>query len=220
MKMKQIRTLQILVYIVFVLLLIQNLAGSIYTGAIDGWNAAGSTIDGKSVAHGRLLPGVVLDNKLVTNNATGELKAGKNYTLSNINVSADIRLEKPQENETPFWFDLIKFVIVALECGVLFKIVRSINDVIKLIAQNEMFSEKCIGLVRTTGTFILAFPSLDYAFEWISYFEHKLILGGKLNVVNTASFSFEILLLAIFVFIIAEAFKQGAKLKEQQDLTI
>ena len=218
--MKKIRTLQILVYFVFALFLIQNLAGSIYTGAVDGWNAADRTLDGKSVVYGRLLPGVVLDNKLVTNNPTGELTVGKIYSLSEIYVLADIRLEKPHENETPFWLDLIKFVIVVFECGILIKIVRSVNDVIKLVAHNEMFSGQSIGLVITTGTFILAFPFLDYAFEWISYFEHKLLLGEKLNVVNTASFSFETLLLAIFVFIIAEAFKQGAKLKEQQDLTI
>ena len=220
MQMKQIRTLQILVYIVFVLLLIQNMAGSIYTGAVDGWNAVGRTVDGKDVKQGRLLPDVLLDSKLVTNNNSGEFKVCENYTLSDINVLADIRLEKPEENQTPFWFDLIKFVIVGFECGVLIKIVRSINDVIKLISQNELFSEQCIGLVRTTGIFILAFPFLDYAFEWISYFERKLLLGDKLTVVNKASFSFEILLLAIFAFIIAEAFKQGSKIKQEQDLTI
>ncbi|WP_374949115.1 DUF2975 domain-containing protein [Mucilaginibacter sp.] len=218
--MKKIRSLQILVYIVFGLLFIQNIAGAVYHGAIEGWNSAGTDISDTSSAYGQLLPDVVLNHQLVTNSPSETLKVGDDYTLSSINVTADVRVHKPAQNSTPFWFDLIKFAVVALECLVIIKIVRSINQFIELLAKNEMFSEQCIALIRTTGIFVLAFPVLDYVFDWLNYFEQKMLLSSKLHVVNSATFGFEILLLAIFIFIIAEAFKQGAKLKEQQDLTI
>jgi hypothetical protein len=47
-----------------------------------------------------------------------------------------------------------------------------------------------------------------------------MLIQLPLKIINTSAYNFSIALLAIFIFIIAEVFKQGGKLKEQQDLTI
>jgi len=218
--MKKIRLLQILVYVVFALLLLQNVAGAMYEGAIEGYNAVDYTSNGKKIAQGQLLPAVILDNKLVTQNAGEKLQFNANYTLSNINVLADVRINNPAVKDAPWWFDVAKIIFVVLTCFVLYKIASIINTIIKSIYDNTMFDEYCIKLISATGGYIVAYSILDYAYQWLNYAEAKMLLVGPLQVVNATAFSFEALLLAIFVFIIAEAFKQGAKLKEEQNLTI
>ncbi|MDB5285420.1 MAG: hypothetical protein JWR05_369, partial [Mucilaginibacter sp.] len=61
---------------------------------------------------------------------------------------------------------------------------------------------------------------VDYAYQWLSFAEQSMLIQLPLKVINTSAYNFSIALLAIFIFIIAEVFKQGGKLKEQQDLTI
>ncbi|MBD1392298.1 DUF2975 domain-containing protein [Mucilaginibacter glaciei] len=218
--MKKVRALQILVYVVFGLLIIQNEGGALYKGFVEGFNPVSYTSNGDRVQNGLLLPYVLLDHNLVTHNINNELKINAGYTLSNITVVADISLDKKTANLSPQWFAPVKFLLIALTLQVLYTIAKTINQIIKSIYQDDMFSEHCIKLIRKTGIYIITYSLVDYIYSWLTYAERKILLGSTLVSVNNTSFSFEAVLLAIFVFIIAEAFKQGAKLREQQELTI
>jgi hypothetical protein len=60
----------------------------------------------------------------------------------------------------------------------------------------------------------------DYAGQQVSYQVLIAKLHVPLKIINTSAFNFGTLVFAILVFILAEAFKQGARLKEEQELTI
>jgi len=217
--MNTIRPLQILVYIVFGLFLLQNIGTAVYEGAKEGFTDATGVTNGNTVTKGTLIPYVTLDKSLFLNNAEPSLISGHKYTIENIDLSADVRINKDFIG-TPWWFKIIKFVLVIINVGLLFLIARTINKVLVMIYKEVMFNEYCINLIRKAGVFMLAFSAMDYAYQWLSFAEQSMLIQPPLKVINTSAYNFSIALLAIFVFIIAEVFKQGGKLKEQQDLII
>jgi hypothetical protein len=83
-----------------------------------------------------------------------------------------------------------------------------------------MFQLECIKQIKNIGILLLTYSLVDFGYQLITYYEQKLLIHSPLKVINTSSFDFVALIIAILVFIIAEAFKQGAKLKEDQALTI
>jgi hypothetical protein len=217
--MKKIRSLQILVYIVFGLIVLQNAGVAFYEGVKEGFTDA---INDEYASKGMLIPYVTLDKSLFLNNADTTLISGNKYTIQNIHLGADIRINK-DFIKTPWWFKIVKVVLVLINvCNVwlLFSIAKTINKVLVMIYKETMFDEPCINLIRKAGAFMLAFSGVDYAYQWLSFAEQSMLIQLPLKVINTSAYNFSIALLAIFIFIIAEVFKQGGKLKEQQDLTI
>jgi hypothetical protein len=97
---------------------------------------------------------------------------------------------------------------------------KTINKIIIMIYKGTTFSDLCINYIRKTGMLMLMYSLADYAWQWLEYAEQTMLIRSPLKVVNTSAFNFEILLTAIFIFIIAEAFKQGGILKAEQELTI
>ncbi|MFA6085188.1 DUF2975 domain-containing protein [Mucilaginibacter sp.] len=217
--MKTIRTLQILVYVVFGLFLLQKLLPGVHKGFMEGANWVYDRADGEKTREGKLLPYVFIDGNLLVNKTDNVLKADTDYTFNNVNIISDVCLNN-DIIQTPWWFELIKFLLAVVNVWLLFLIARTINKVLVMIYKETMFDESCINLIRKAGAFMLAFSSMDYAFQWLSFAEQWMLIRPPLKVINTSSYNFSIALLAIFIFIIAEAFKQGRKLKEQQDLTI
>jgi hypothetical protein len=214
--MKKIRSLQILVYIVFGLIVLQNAGVAIYEGAKEGFTDA---INDEYASKGMLIPYVTLDKSLFLNNADTSLISGNKYTIQNIHLGADIRINK-DFIKTPWWFKIVKVVLVLVNVWLLFLIAKTINKVLVMIYKETMFNEPCINLIKEAGVFMLAFSGVDYAYQWLSFAEQSMLIQLPLKVINTSAYNFSIALLAIFIFIIAEVFKQGSKLKEQQDLTI
>ena len=217
--MKTIRTLQILVYVVFGLFLLQNILPGACKGFMEGANWEYNRMNGKELAEIKLLPSVFIDGNLITHQTGNVLKAGTDYTFNNVNIISDVRVNN-KLIQTPWWFELIKFALALFAVIVFFKIAKTINKIILLIYKGTTFDEFCINQIRKTGVLILIYSFTDYAWQWLEYTEQRMLIHSPLKVINTATFSFEILLTSIFVFIIAEAFKQGRELKEQQDLTI
>jgi hypothetical protein len=214
--MKKIRSLQILVYIVFGLIVLQNAGVAIYEGAKEGFTDA---INDEYASKGMLIPYVTLDKSLFLNNADTSLISGNKYTIQNIHLGADIRINK-DFIKTPWWFKIVKVVLVLVNVWLLILIAKTINKVLVMIYKETMFNEPCINLIKEAGVFMLAFSGVDYAYQWLSFAEQSMLIQLPLKVINTSAYNFSIALLAIFIFIIAEVFKQGGKLKEQQDLTI
>jgi hypothetical protein len=217
--MKTIRTLQILVYVVFGLFLLQNILPGAHKGFMEGANWEYNRMNGKELEEIKLLPSVFIDGNLITHQTGNVLKAGTHYTFNNVNIISDVQVNN-KLIQTPWWFELIKFLLAVVNVWLLFLIARTINKILVMIYKETMFDEPCINLIRKAGVFMLAFSSVDYAFQWLSFAEQYMLIRPPLKVINTSAYNFSIALLAIFIFIIAEVFKQGRKLKEQQDLTI
>jgi hypothetical protein len=217
--MEKIRSLQILVYIVFGLFVLQNASVAFYEGAKEGFTEGFNITNGQDVSKGTLISYVTLDKSLFLNNADTALISGNKYTIQNIHLGADIRINK-DFIETPLWFKIVKVVLVLVNVWLLFLIAKTINKVLVMIYKETMFNEPCINLIKEAGVFMLAFSGVDYAYQWLSFAEQSMLIQLPLKVINTSAYNFSIALLAIFIFIIAEVFKQGSKLKEQQNLTI
>jgi len=215
--MKRINELQILVYIVFTLLVIQNVLPAAYDGFVDGFKSGGSSVKGQHAT--RLLSGVALDALAFTGKKDTVLQAGKDYSVQNLQVFADVRYN-PDLVETPWWFTVADIVLAFFIAYLLFRVARNINKVIVVIYKGDMFDGTCHTLLNSAGKLLLLYTLADYAFERLNYIEQTYIVLPPLKAINTASFNFGALLLAIFVFIVAEVFKQGGRLKQEQDLTI
>ncbi len=215
--MKKIKILQILVYITFTLYFLQNFGSDVYNGAKDGWNDSISMDDHGpflgpaifTVLKGNLIPGVEADS----------LQIGHDYQLRNITILADVRITNTNL-QAAVWIKIIKVVTAFLSAVLIGYIASFINKVMFSIYKDTMFEAPCIKLIRKIGVYILLYALADYVYQWMDFLKASNLLRSPLIVINTVSFGFGTALFAIFIFIIAEAFKQGGKLKEEQELTI
>jgi hypothetical protein len=217
--MKQIRTLQILVYILFGFYLLQNLGADMYKGFTEGYNDGYSKVNGKPADKGTIVPNVTLDENVFLNKTNSSLFLNGKYTIENLSLSADVRI-KDDSTYPPLWFTLLYAALMITYLYVFFLIANAINKVLVMIYKGSMFDYACIKLLRKAGMLLLIFSLIDYAGQWVSYTEQRMMIMPPLKAVNTSAYDFSITLVAIFIFIIAEAFKQGGKLKEEQELTI
>ncbi|TSD66945.1 DUF2975 domain-containing protein [Inquilinus sp. KBS0705] len=216
--MKRIRLLQILVYVVFALLVLKDIAPDAYRGAIDGWNDGYRSMDA-TPHHSRLLSHVALDGASFTGKKDTVLKAGTDYSVQNISVVGDVRLN-PDVVNTPWWFDVVMVALAIFILILLIRIVRNINKVLVIIYKGTMFNEACSIVLRDVGIALVLYSIANYAFERLNYIEKTYLVLPPLKAIDTSTFDLGAVLMAIFVFIIAEVFKQGSRLKEEQDLTI
>ena len=216
--MNKMKSLQILVYITFALFLLQDAAGDIVKGFKEGWH------DGYYAGHhdnqqrGPLLR-AMLDGSTFNHFADSGLKVNPNYTLEDITVNADVRLNHPADT-APWWLTPLHFLVVLGIAVILFITARTINKVIVKIANGTMFDDACIAHIRKVALLLLLFTLVDYAYQWIDHLNDTILIHAPLKLVNTTSFNFPVLICAILVYLIAEAFKQGAILKHEQELTI
>jgi hypothetical protein len=215
--MKKVRVLQILVYIVFGLFIFQNMAAGAWQGFKDGYNEVGGTNPAGDFHGPPLL--ATIDGGFIAPKTGGELKIGDNYTLKNIIVNADISINH-NNIATPWLLTIIKISLMILIVVIMIRVAYTINKVIVKIVEGVMFEAGCIKLIKNTGIMLLLYTLADYAWQQADY--HLLIsqLNASLKIINTSRFDFAALMFAILVFIIAEAFKQAARLKEEQALTI
>jgi hypothetical protein len=215
--MKKIRSLQILVYVVFGLLVIQNGAVDAVRGFKDGLNDYRG-LDDTTPASGPALS-TMIEGDFITHGTNNELKVGNDYTLQNISIYSDVKIKSDKR------YDFLTVTVVTLFLaftllGIIIKIAFTINKIVLRIAGGTMFEPDCIKLITITGIMMVLYSLIDYVGQLVSYYEQKMLIHLPMKVVNTSSYNFGILICAILVFILAEAFKQGARLREEQALTI
>lgn len=212
--MKKIKILQILVYITFTLYFLQNFGSDVYNGAKDGWND--NAYDSAPAGPGMM---TLLDASLIPGVKNDSLHVGKDYLLHNINVLAKVRVTNTNM-AAPEWVKTIKVISAMLIVSLLGYTASFINKVLIDIYKGDMFGTACIKLIRKIGIYVIAYAVMDYTYQWGEFLKQSALIQAPLKPVNTVAFSFGTILCAIFIFIIAEAFKQGGKLKEEQELTI
>jgi hypothetical protein len=215
--MKKVRALQILVYIVFGLFVFQNMATDMWQGFKDGYNDGMGTTDGTK-RYGPTLQATI-DGGFISQKNNGEMKIGDDYTLKNIIINSDIVVNN--DNISAAWsLNMIEIGLVLITTVIVIRIAYLINKVIVNIVEGTLFEPQCIKRIKATGMLLLVFTLTDYIGQQVSYQVLIDKLHVPLKIINTSTFNFGTLVFAILVFILAEAFKQGARLKEEQALTI
>jgi hypothetical protein len=219
--MKKIRTLQILVYITFVLFFVQNYAPSLYRGFADGWtnsvNATNDVLDDHTPSGPAL--DAVLQGNIIPGAKNDTLRVGKDYLLRDVNITADIRVVDAGA-KTPEWLKVWRVLLAFVIIRILLYMASFSNRVVVAIYNGRMFEPQCIKLIRKIGVRMIIYAIADFAYQWTDYIKQTILIHAPLKVINTVTFDFGLLLSAMLVFILAEAFKQGGKLKEEQELTI
>ena len=217
MVMKKIRRLQVLVYIAFGLFFIQNGAvdalRGFKEGVRDGMGLKSSGFTQGSTLH------PVIDGSFITHQTDGELRIGDDYIMGDINITSEVRVNA-DKLVTPWIIRVTTIVLMLSLIIIMGKMAYTINRIIQNIAEGNMFQLECIKQIKNIGILLLTYSLVDFGYQLITYYEQKLLIHSPLKVINTSSFDFVALIIAILVFIIAEAFKQGAKLREDQALTI
>ena len=215
--MKKIRVLQILIYIVFGLFILQNVGDDMYRGFKAGFNDYGKDVKA-ATGPSKQVQISITEGKIITGNGTDTFNIGPKYNHQNVTIqtTVDGKTFLPK----PWWLTTTNIALLIITLYLLYKMATNINTVILNIYKGTMFDEQSIKLIQKTGLLVILFSVVDYAYQWYDYKEQLLTISESLKIDNTVAFSFGMLLCAIFVFIIAEAFKQGGKLKEEQELTI
>ncbi len=215
--MKKIRSLQIMVYIVFGALLLKGLIAGGLEGFKEGYGDVKNVSDG-SFRQSEVMP-AVFDGSILTHNDEGKIKISDKYLLENVNITADLRVNTDKV-AIPYVLTGLKWIFSLALFIIVIKVAVNTNRVIKQIADGTMFDRACIKVISNTGMLLLLFSLVDFAQQQLAYYQQSILTQGGLKVVNVSTFDFGSLIMAILVFIIAEAFKQGAKLKEEQALII
>lgn len=215
--MKKIRSLQIIVYIVFGALLLKGLIAGGLEGFKEGYGDVKNVSDG-SFRQSEVMP-AVFDGSILTHNDEGKIKISDKYLLENVNITADLRVNTDKV-AIPYVLTGLKWIFSLALFIIVIKVAVNTNRVIKQIADGTMFDRACIKVISNTGMLLLLFSLVDFAQQQLAYYQQSILTQGGLKVVNVSTFDFGSLIMAILVFIIAEAFKQGAKLKEEQALII
>lgn len=215
--MKKVRALQILVYIVFGLFIFQVMAADMWQGFKDGYNDGMNTTGGAK-RYGPTLHATI-DGSFIAQKNNGEMKIGDDYTLKNIIINSDIVVNNA--NISAAWsLNAIEIGLVLIISVIVIRIAYLINKVIVNIVEGTLFEPKCIKLIKSTGTMLLLFTLIDYVGQQVSYQMLIAKLHVPLKIINTSAFNFGTVVFALLVFILAEAFTQGARLKEEEALTI
>jgi hypothetical protein len=215
--MTKVRSLQILVYIIFGSLFFQGLVTGGWKAFKEGYGDVVNTSD-SSFRNSEPI-GIVIDGRYLTHNAAGNLKIADKYLFEDVNITANLRVNGDKV-DTPYLVTGANWILTLVLFFIICKVAYNVNSVIKKVVDNSMFDWNCVKLIRNIGFLLLTYTLGDFIRQQISYYEQSLIIQAPLKVINTSEFDFGTLMMAVLVFIIAEAFKQGARLKEEQSLII
>jgi len=216
--MKKIKALQLLVYVTFTLFMLQHVAPAMLHGFKEGYNDGYYAGRHNDKQRGPLVT-AILNGDLIKKNFHPDTLTSKNYQFEDVSINANLRLT-PIADTTPWWLTIVDVVVVFGIVALLFAVAFTINKIIVKIVDGTMFDDKCVALIKKTASLLLIYALADYAFEQINFFETDRLIPAPFKAINTAEFNFPVLVCAAIIYLIAEAFKQGANLKAEQDLTI
>ena len=213
--MKKVRLLKVAVYIVFAALFFQNAAPGLYQGLVD--SIRGDTNETGVVT--LVLPGAAIDPRLIPGARDGSMQVNNNYSLDDISVNAYVRVNAKFIN-TPSWLSALNMILAFAEFAILASIAYIINKVIYSIFEGSIFESKHLEMIRRIGLLLIVYTVVDYGFQQAAFYVSKGLVNSPLTILNASAYDFEVLICGLLVLIIAEAFKQGALLKQEQELTI
>ena len=222
--MKKVRFLQATVWLVFAVLLAFIVVVPFYKGYIkDSSGSNGSTT--KPEINLSVLPGAVLDARSIDNTRSidnikdQKLRINDNYQLENISIHADIKVNT-QSIKTPWWLSIYDLLIAIVMFLLLLRLSVILTAIIFNIYSYSIFNKGTVSQFRQIGLLLIIYTGVDYISQQEIFLKSKYLINSPLTIINTSSYDSVVLLCSLLVFIVAEAFKQGAQLQEQQELTI
>jgi hypothetical protein len=215
--MTKVRSLQILVYIIFGSLFFQGLLSGGWRAFKEGYGDVVNVSDSSFRQSDPI--STVIDGRYLTHNAAGNLKIADKYLFEDVNITASLRVNSDKVS-TPYLATGAKWILSLVLFFIICKVAYNVNNVIKKVVDNSMFDWDCVKIIRNIAFLLLIYTLGDFILQQVSYYEQSLLIQAPLKAINTSEFDFGTLMMAILVFIIAEAFKQGARLKEEQSLII
>jgi len=209
--MKKVRLLQIAVYVVFAALFFQDAAPGFYKGFMDGING---DVDKAGVVTS-VIPGAAIDPRLVPGVRDGNMQLNNNYSLENISINAYVRLDAKFIN-TPSWLSALNIFLTFACLIILAGVAYIINKVIYSIYEGSIFEIKHLEMIRRIGFLLIVYTMVNYGFQQVAFYISKGLINSPVTILNTSAYDFEALICGLLVLIIAEAFKQGARLKKNR----
>ncbi|SDS64182.1 Protein of unknown function [Mucilaginibacter mallensis] len=213
--MKRVRLLQVAVYIVFAALFFQNAAPGLYQGLMD--SIRGDTDETGVVTS--VLPGAAIDPRLIPGTRDENMQVNNNYSLEDISINANVRVNAKFIN-TSSWLFALSIILTFVGFSILASIAYIINKVIYSIYEGSIFESKHLEMIRRIGLLLIVYTIVDYGFQQAAFYISKSLINSPVTILNASAYDFEVLICGLLVLIVAEAFKQGAQLKEEQELTI
>lgn len=213
--MKKVKLLQVAVYVVFAALFFQNAAQGLYKGFMDGYNG---DVDKAGVVT-TVIPGAAIDPGIIVGARDGNKRLNADYSLEEINVNAYVRVNAKFMN-TPSWLSALYITLAFAAFTVLAGIAYLINKVIYSIYEGSIFEGRNLKIIRWIGLSLIVYTIVDYSYQQVDFLVSKSLINSPIVILNASAYNFEVLMCGLLVLIIAEAFKQGAQLKKEQELTI
>jgi len=222
--MKKVRFLQATVWLVFAVLLAFIVVVPFYKGYIKDSSGSNES-NTKPEINMSLLPGAVLDVRSIDNMRSidnfkdEEMRINDNYQLENISIHADIKVNT-QSIKTPWWLSIYDLLIAIVMFLLLLRLSVILTAIIFNIYSYSIFNKGTVSQFRQIGLLLIIYSGVDYISQQEIFLKSKYLINSPLTIINTSSYDSVLFLCSLLVFIVAEAFKQGAQLQEQQELTI
>ena len=228
--MKKVRFLQATVWLVFAVLLAFIVVVPFYKGYIKDSSGSNES-NTKPEINMSLLPGAVLDARSIDNMRSidntrsidnfkdEEMRINDNYQLENISIHADIKVNT-QSIKTPWWLSIYDLLIAIVMFLLLLRLSVILTAIIFNIYSYSIFNKGTVSQFRQIGLLLIIYSGVDYISQQEIFLKSKYLINSPLTIINTSSYDSVLFLCSLLVFIVAEAFKQGAQLQEQQELTI
>jgi hypothetical protein len=215
--MKKVQLLQVAVFIVFAALFLQEATPGLYKSFQEGLKD-GMAYKSKPETETMLIPSVVVGGDLIKAK-DAKLSVNKNYALEDISINADLRVNADLLN-APWWLIVLHVILVWTILFLLVRLSLTMNNIIFNIYTGAIFNKKSVSQILQVGLLLIVYSIIDYGYQLEEFFKSKCLVNAPLTILNTSAFNFELLLAGLLALIVAEAFKQGALLKEEQELTV
>jgi len=206
--MKKIRFLQTTVMLVFAVLLVFVVVLPFYQRLKTDHNGSTSVI-----------AGAVLDPRSIDGLKDEKIRLDNNYQLENTSIRADIRVNA-KLIDIPWWLSVVDVVLAIVMFLLLLRLSIILTILIFHIYTYSIFSHRTASLFRQIGFLLIIYSVADYLSQSEVFLKARYLISSPVIVINASSYNMVLLMCAALAIIFAEAFKQGAQLKEQQELTI
>lgn len=216
--MKKVRFLQISALLVFAVLLVFVVVVPFYKGLIKGANGSNGS-NAKPEIITSVISGAALDARSIDSIKDEKIRLDNNYQLENISIRADIRVNAKLLH-IPWWLSVFEVVMAISMFLLLLRLAIIITIIIFHIYTYSIFNKGTVNLFREIGFLLIIYTAVDYLSQLGGFLKIKYLIGSPVIAINASSYDIVLFMCSLLVFIFAEALKQGAQLKEQQELTI
>jgi Protein of unknown function (DUF2975) len=209
--MKKNHLLKLATIIAFAAFIIDVGGPAFKEGLVDGFQ---NKYENPNAKTSNSMP-VTVDAKVLLPHSPGIIKIDASHSLQPLRVDAVLK----NSADEAWYLTIINFITVFFSAAVMIGIIFHGYNIIKAISSNEAFSGGVIKNLNYLSYYLFAFFVFNGLYE-IFIMQSGKMMAGSIPLVNTIEWHLEFLVGGFVVLLIAQAFKQGMVLQEEQSLTI